>query len=288
MDKNILAVALGSMLLGGVAVAAYHSLNNESPAQSFRPLHASQQPASSATQLDASADRMQIAPTPAPVAPQVVAPRLAAVDAPRVAYADVIDVDPVRRSSPRYATVVAVDPVRETSTTSSPREICDDVVVQERLPERDGNVGGTAVGAIIGGLVGSRVGHGDGRKLATVAGAVGGGFIGNRVDRRHVGGRVVDRVEQQCHTVTDTSQSSRTVAYTVTYRNPDGTVGTQRMRSRPGHRIRVGVDSPVVGYDVTYRYNGAERTVRMNERPGARLPVVGGRVVSGASVASRG
>jgi uncharacterized protein YcfJ len=183
--------------------------------------------------------------------------------------------------------VIDVDPVRETSTTNTPRQVCNDVVVQDRLPERDGNVGGTVAGALIGGLVGHQVGGGNGRKLATVAGAVGGGFVGNRVDRNHVGGRVVERVDRQCRTVTDTSQSSRTVAYTVTFRNPDGTTGTQRMTSRPGSRIRVGTDNAVVGYDVTYRYEGAEHTVRMDERPAARLPVVDGRVVTGTAVASR-
>ncbi|WP_274380525.1 glycine zipper 2TM domain-containing protein [Cognatilysobacter segetis] len=278
MDKNILAVALGSMLLGGVAVAAYNSINHDEPAQSFQPMRAPQA-AAGATQLDAStALQAQIAPT---------APQFAAADAPRMAYADVVDVDPVRKSSPRYASVIDVDPVKETSTTSSPRQVCNDVVVQDRLPERDGNVGGTVAGALIGGLVGNQVGGGNGRKLATVAGAVGGGFVGNRVDRNHVGGRVVERVDRQCHTVTDTSQSSRTVGYTVTYRSPDGTVGTQRMGSRPGSRIRVGTDNAVVGYDVTYRYEGAERTVRMDERPGERLPVVDGRVVTGTAVASR-
>jgi uncharacterized protein YcfJ len=280
MDKNILAVALGSMLLGGVAVAAYQSINSDdAPARAFQPLHA-RPSAAGATQLDASSTaQAQIAPT---------APQLALADAPRMAYADVVDVDPVRKSSPRYASVIDVDPVRETSTTSAPREVCNDVVVQDRLPERDGNVGGTVAGALIGGLVGNQVGGGNGRKLATVAGAVGGGLVGNRVDRNHVGGRVVERVDRQCRTVTDTSQSSRTVGYTVTYRNPDGTVGTQRMSSRPGSRIRVGTDNPVVGYDVTYRYEGAEHTVRMDERPGARLPVVDGRVVTGTAVASRG
>jgi uncharacterized protein YcfJ len=276
MDKNILAVALGSLLLGGVAVAAYNSISHDQPAQAFQPMRAPQAGVAAA-QLDASS-QAQIAPT---------APQLAVADAPRMAYADVVDVDPVRKSSPRYASVIGVDPVKETSTTSAPREVCNDVVVQERLPERDGNVGGTVAGALIGGLVGNQVGGGNGRKLATVAGAVGGGFVGNRVDRNHVGGRVVERVDRQCHTVTDTSRSSRTVAYTVTYRNPDGTVGTQRMSSRPGSHIRVGTDNPVVGYDVTYRYQGAEHTVRMNERPDAQLPVIDGRVVTGTAVASR-
>lgn len=274
MDKNILAVALGSMLLGGVAVAAYTSMRaDDRPVAPAVPTAAA---APVATALDANA-RNDVATAAMPAA-----------DAPRMEYADVIGVTPVRTSSPRYATVIDVDPVRETSTTTTPREVCNDVVVQDRLPERDGNVGGTVAGALIGGLVGSRVGHGDGRKLATVAGAVGGGFIGNRVDRNHVGGRVVERVDRQCHTVSETSRSSRTVAYTVTFRNPDGTVGSQRMTSRPGSRIRVGTDNRVVGYDVTYRYQGGERTVRMDERPAERLPVIDGRVVTSTAVASRG
>src|SRR5690606_39630914 len=103
--------------------------------------------------------------------------------------------------------------------------------------ERDGNVGGTVAGAVVGGLVGNQIGGGKGRKLATVAGAAAGGVIGNRIDRNHVGGKVVERVERQCRTVQDSSQSSRTVAWNVTYRNPDGTTGTMRTADKPGERI---------------------------------------------------
>ncbi len=277
MDKNILAVALGSMLLGGVAVAAYQSFASDDEAASFKPLRVA--PAADATQLDASGD-VRIGP-----ASLVAAPVSRAAE-----YAEVVDVDPVTKKTPLYATVIGTEPVRETSSTSVPREVCEDVLVQERMPERDGNVGGTVAGAIIGGLVGSRVGDGNGRKVATAAGATAGGFIGNRMDRRHVGGQVVTRTDRQCRTVTDTAQSSRTVAYNVTYRNPDGTVGSMRTESRPGSRIRMGSDTETIGYDVTYRYNGSEQTVRMGERPGARLPVVDGQVmtVAAGTVASRG
>ena len=176
--------------------------------------------------------------------------------------------------------MIGTDPISETSTVSSPREVCEDVVVQERLPERDGNVGGTVAGALIGGLVGNQVGGGNGKKLATVAGAVGGGYVGNRVDRRHVGGRVVERVDRQCRTVSDTSQSSRVVGYNVTYRNPDGTTGTMRTGSKPGSRISLGSEDQVVGYDVTYRYGSQQQTIRMDDEPGDRLPVIDGQVVT--------
>ena len=230
MKSNTLAIALAALLVGGVAVGAYHNSRDKDPASSLE-------------------------------------------------YAQVVAVEPIVEQEELYATVIGSEAVRETTTSSSPREVCEDVVVQDRLPERDGNVGGTVAGAVIGGLVGNQVGSGNGRKLATVAGAVGGGFAGREIDRRHVGGRVVQRVDRQCRTVNDSSQSSRVVAYNVTYRNQDGTTGSMRTDSKPGERISLGTEDRTVGYDVTYSYDGAEKTVRMEEDPGERLPVVDGRVV---------
>jgi outer membrane lipoprotein SlyB len=43
---------------------------------------------------------------------------------------------------------------------------------------------GAVGGAVIGGLLGSAIGKGDGRKVATVGGAVAGGFAGNEVEKR--------------------------------------------------------------------------------------------------------
>ena len=256
MNKNLIAVALASLLVGGVAVAAYQSFQGDAQ------------------------DNALLNPTEAELAAGLDGDLAADGSIPGVEFADVIDVDPVTEKQELYATVIGTDPVRETSTTSTPRQVCEDVVVQERLPERDGNVGGTVAGAIIGGLVGNQIGDGSGRKVATAAGAVAGGYVGNRVDRRHVGGQVVNRTERQCHTVNSTSQSSRTVAWNVTYRNPDGTTGTMRTGSKPGNRIALGSEDKTVAYDVTYRYDGRERTIRMDEKPGDRLPVIDGQVVT--------
>lgn len=44
---------------------------------------------------------------------------------------------------------------------------------------------GMGIGAVVGGLVGSQVGGGNGKTLATIAGAVGGGFLGNEVAKRN-------------------------------------------------------------------------------------------------------
>jgi uncharacterized protein YcfJ len=262
MNKSTLAIAIAALLVGGVAVAAFQHMR---------------QPET----LAASAPAALATPSSLDVAADVAATDSSIPASPQAEYADVLGVKPVTSKEQLYATVSGTDPVRETSTTSTPHQVCQDVVVQERAPERDGNVGGTVAGAVIGGLIGNQVGKGNGRKLATVAGAVGGGFAGREIDKRHVGGQVVNRTEQQCHTESSTSTSSKTVAWNVTYRNPDGTTGTMRMGSKPGSRIALGSENRTVGYDVTYSYQGAEHTVRMDQKPvGDRLPVVDGQVVT--------
>jgi uncharacterized protein YcfJ len=271
MNNNTLAIALASLLIGGVATAAY--INNSRPSASDAAVSGMDlaQPASSAM---AAEDRLHD-DADIPVAS-------------RLEYAEVIAVEPLTSSEKRYATVIGTEPVRETVTGTSPREVCEDVAVQDRLPERDGNVGGTVAGAVIGGLVGNQVGDGNGRKAATVAGAAAGGYIGNRVDRKHVGGKVVTRTERQCRTISEATTSSRTVAWNVTYRTPDGITDTVRTDRKPGSRIPLGTEKTVIGYDVTYRYRGEEQHLRMDDKPGARLPVIDGQVVTQVASADKG
>lgn len=239
-ENSTLAIALGALLVGGVATAGFMNNSNHAAGQ----------------------------PTAVDVAARGIDGRAPA----GWAYADVVGVEPVIEREERYATVIGTDPVRESSSTSTPQQVCEDVAVQQRMPERDGNVGGTVAGALIGGLVGDKVGGGDGRKAATAAGAVAGGLIGNRVDRNHVGGQVVNRVDRRCRTVDNTSTSSRTVAWNVTYRNPDGATGTMQTDRKP--------DDLTVAYDVRYLLDGDIRTVRMTQPPGERLPLVDGQVVT--------
>ncbi|HIE0126879.1 TPA: glycine zipper 2TM domain-containing protein [Stenotrophomonas maltophilia] len=263
-------VAAGALLVGGIATAAFMKSGDKSPdsISAATPNGESRLVDGSATDDGARGDKLD------PSAPR------------GLEYADVLKVDPITEKQKAYATVIGTDPVRETSTTQTPHEVCEDVTVQERLPERDGNVGGTVVGAVVGGLLGNQVGRGNGRKAATAAGAVAGGFIGNEIDKRHVGGRVVNRTERQCHTETATSESSRVTGYNVTYRNEDGTTGTMRMASKPGNRIAMGNTDVVKGYNVTYRYDGAEKTVRMDNKPASdRLPVVDGQLVTQTAAA---
>lgn len=255
MKNNTLAIALAALLVGGVATAGFINSRDKAHNDDVQ-----------ATQFNAYGEPLRMD---------------GAIPASgRLEYADVVDVRPVTEREPLYATVIGNEPVRESSTTSSPQQVCEDVVVAERMPERDGNVGGTVAGALIGAAVGNQVGGGNGRKAATLGGAVAGGYIGNRVDRRHVGGQVVNRTDRRCRTVNNTSTSSRTVAWNVTYRNPDGTTGNMRTESKPGSRIALGDGTRTVGYDVSYRLDGRVNTVRMDEQPGPRLPVIDGQVVT--------
>jgi len=72
---------------------------------------------------------------------------------------------------------------------------CRNVEVQKN--SRDPNrVAGTAIGAVVGGLLGNQVGSGSGKKAATVGGAVAGGAIGRKVqgnNQETKGDRVVER-----------------------------------------------------------------------------------------------
>lgn len=144
-------------------------------------------------------------------------------------------------SGPEYAEVLAVQPVKETIKT--PREVCKDVTVTRQKPVKDQHqIAGTAIGAVVGGLLGNQVGGGSGKKIATVAGAVGGGYAGNKVQENMQANDTYTTTETRCSTVTDTSEK-------------------------------------VVGYDVKYLLDGKEGQVRMERDPGSQIPVKDGQLV---------
>jgi len=145
-------------------------------------------------------------------------------------------------TKPEFAEVVAVKEAFETVVT--PREKCEDVQVQHQAPVKDEHrIAGTVVGGLAGGLLGSTVGGGKGKTLATVAGAAAGGYAGNRVQKNMQEKDVTTTTEHRCKTVNEKSQK-------------------------------------VVGYNVTYRLDGKEGTVRTSFKPGPTLPVKDGQVVA--------
>lgn len=145
-------------------------------------------------------------------------------------------------TKPAFAEVVAVKDVLETVNT--PREKCEDVQVQHQAPVKDEHrIAGTVAGGVAGGLLGSAVGGGKGKTLATIAGAAAGGYAGNRIQRNMQEKDVITRTEHRCKTVNEKSQK-------------------------------------VVGYNVTYRLDGKDGTVRTSFKPGPTLPVKDGQVVT--------
>lgn len=150
---------------------------------------------------------------------------------------------------PQFADVVAVKDVFQNVVT--PREKCEMVQVQHQAPVKDQHrIAGTVVGGVAGGLLGNQIGGGSGKKIATVAGAVAGGYAGNQVQKKMQENDVVTKTEQRCRTVNETSQK-------------------------------------LVGYDVTYQLDGKQGVARMSFKPGEKLPVKDGKVVTTAPPASK-
>ena len=134
-----------------------------------------------------------------------------------------------------WADVLRVDPIYDRVQASNPRQECDDVPV-ERHVDNGNKAAGTVLGAIVGGVLGSTVGKGDGRRAATVAGAVVGGAVGNNVARGD--DRYYSDTERRCRVVQDVAEERRIVAYDVQYRYR-GDVYMSRINYDPGDRLRV-------------------------------------------------
>ncbi len=145
-------------------------------------------------------------------------------------------------TKPKFADVVAVKEVTETVVT--PRENCEDVQARHQAPVKDERrIAGTVMGGLAGGLLGSAIGGGNGKTIATVAGAAAGGYAGNQVQRNMQQRDVITTSERRCKTLNEKSQK-------------------------------------VVGYNVTYRLDGKDGSIRTTFKPGPTLPVKDGEVVA--------
>lgn len=87
--------------------------------------------------------------------------------------------------SENVARVVRIEPnFREVITGYHTRITCNRGAYAPTYHER-GNSGRTATGAIIGGLIGTQIGDGNGQLAATIVGATAGAVIGERSGRQH-------------------------------------------------------------------------------------------------------
>lgn len=151
-----------------------------------------------------------------------------------------------------WAKVIDVAPIIAESSRPVYREQCWDEPVRERYVYEDyrrpRSSAGPVLGAIVGGVVGNQFGSGSGKVAMTAAGAALGHAIARdsqRYDDRYAYARYPshERVvyAERCRTVTDYVRDERVMGYDVTYRYQGQTYRT-RTDYHPGDRIRVRVD----------------------------------------------
>lgn len=152
--------------------------------------------------------------------------------------ADYTDIAPVVASTPIYEHV------------NAPRQECwnEQVTTYQPAPSSGGSPLGAIIGGIAGGVLGHQVGGGRGNAVATGVGAVAGAVVGDKVDPNggvFGGGSnanatvAQNQVVQRCKTVDNWQEVVR-------------------------------------GYNVTYRYNGRDTTIRLPYDPGPNVSVAVG------------
>jgi outer membrane lipoprotein SlyB len=166
--------------------------------------------------LTAIATTLVVKPA-APVAPpggESGAATLAAqpLASPNKASGQVADEKPAPKAAPARTLAASNKAPATERVAAAPCTNCgvvESVVAVKQKGEASGV--GAVGGAVVGGLLGSAVGKGDGRKVATVLGAVGGGVAGNEIEKNH----------------------KATTAYQVKVRMQDGSVRTVTQSTAP-------------------------------------------------------
>ena len=128
-------------------------------------------------------------------------------------------------------------------TVKTPRQECHDEQVTHTKPVKDENrLAGTGIGAVVGGLLGSRIGGGNTRIATGLAGAAAGGYAGNKIQQKMQQGNTYTTTEQRCVTAYDSHEET-------------------------------------TGYEVVYELDGKRHHVRMDHDPGREIPVRDGEIV---------
>ena len=142
-----------------------------------------------------------------------------------------------------YAQVVEVRPIVQVVEITTPEEQCWE---EEYLVDRSygGNRSDTPgiLGAIVGGAIGNELGHHkSSQRVGAVVGAVLGHSVARDIMRQREGSptREIETVER-CETVYQSHEEERIVGYNVTY-NYNGQDYTIRTDHDPGDQIRVRV-----------------------------------------------
>lgn len=146
-------------------------------------------------------------------------------------------------TSYEYADVLESRPVYQVVEVSEPFEQCwEEEVAIDRYPSRSGSNTPLVVSTIIGGAIGNAVGSGKSNKrVGAVVGAVLGHSIGRDIVRSERRASVREyEVVQRCETAYQQREEERLVGYQVTYLY-NGEEYTVRTDSDPGDQIRLRV-----------------------------------------------
>lgn len=142
------------------------------------------------------------------------------------------------------APVLEARPIYQLVEVSVPEEQCwEEEIAVERYSRRGHSRTPAILGTIIGGALGNAVGNNkSSKRVGTVVGAVLGHSVGRdivRNSRRHAG--VSYQVVQRCETVYQRHEEERLVGYRVTYLY-NGEEYSVRSDSDPGEEIRIRVN----------------------------------------------
>lgn len=140
-----------------------------------------------------------------------------------------------------YAQVVQANPIYQIVELSEPSEQCwQEEVIIERS-SRGGSNTPVVVSTIIGGAIGNAVGSNkSNQRVGAVLGAVLGHSIGRDIVRNNRRSRTDSEIVERCKTVYETVQEERLVGYQVTYLY-EGEERTIRTDSDPGEQIKLRV-----------------------------------------------
>jgi len=160
------------------------------------------------------------------------------------------------------APVVASVPIFE--SVNAPRQECWNEQVTTQTQGSGGSPLGAIIGGIAGGVLGHQVGGGRGNAVATGVGAVAGAAIGDKVDPNggvfggNANAQTREQVVQRCHTVDNWQEVVR--GYNVTYRY-NGRDVTIRLPYDPGPEVRVAVSVVTDRRGPPVSYNGPPPSV---------------------------
>ncbi len=139
-----------------------------------------------------------------------------------------------------WADVIEAVPVTRIIRRPVETEVCWQEEVYREIPERRSKVP-QIVGAILGGIIGNQFGGGSGQDVMTLAGATLGHAIAKDSQRRANPQKFYASLEDRCGINTEWRESRVVLGWDVTYEY-QGVTYLTRMADEPGAQIRVQIN----------------------------------------------